>query len=131
MRLLLDTHVAVWAVMGAARLSHETIGMIADAGNQVAVSMASLWEIAVKNNLGRPPRDPIGLSLAAAIGEFAAASFATVPIDLRHVAEVERLPHLHGDPFDRLLVATAIADTWRLLTNDARLAAYGDHVLLV
>ena len=131
MRLLLDTHIAVWAVADLHRLRDATAAMIEDVENEVAVSIASLWEIAIKNNLGRVARDPIGLSLAHALDAFAEASFAILPISTRHLAEVERLPTLHGDPFDRLLVATAQADGYRLMTHDARLAPYGNHVMVI
>ena len=131
MRLLLDTHVAVWAVADLARLRTASAAMIEDGGNDVAVGMASLWEIAIKNNLGRAVRDPVGLSLAQAIEAFAEASFAILPIATRHLAEVERLPTIHLDPFDRLLVATARVDGFRLVTHDEILAAYGDHVMVV
>ena len=130
-RLLLDTHVAIWAVSAVERLPPSAVDMIEDTTNVVAVSLASLWEIAIKNNLGRAPREPIGLSLAEAIAEFETASFTILPIERQHLAGVERLPHVHGDPFDRLLVATAYADTYRLMTNDRTLTAYGDHVFLV
>ena len=71
------------------------------------------------------------MSAVRAVAEFAAAGFEQVAITFDHIKEVERLPALHGDPFDRLLVATALADTFRLVTHDRTLAAYGDHVLIV
>lgn len=131
MRLLLDTHVAIWAVLGAPKLGTLATRAIADPANDVLVSIATLWEIAIKNNLGRAVRDPIGLTLTQAVEEFAAASFALLPIETRHLHEVERLPLHHGDPFDRLLVAQARADGYRLMTHDASLAAYGDHVMVI
>ncbi|TPG20378.1 type II toxin-antitoxin system VapC family toxin [Sphingomonas koreensis] len=130
MRLLLDTHVAIWAVSSVETLPESVAAMIAEPANEVSVSMASLWEIAIKNSLG-PRRTAIGLSTAQAIEEFTAASFEVLPIEVRHALGVERLPHLHGDPFDRLLIATAEADTYRLVTHDRALAAYGDYVILV
>jgi PIN domain nuclease of toxin-antitoxin system len=129
--LLLDTHVAIWAVTGADALPASIAATIADPGNEVAVSMASLWEIAIKGSLAPSRRDSTGMSAEQAMEEFAAASFEIVPIEFKHVKCVESLPPFHRDPFDRLLVATALADTYRLVTHDRALAAYGDHVMVV
>lgn len=128
MRLLLDTHVAVWAVTGSRKLPSAATTMIADPINDVSFSMATLWEIAIKNATGR---SNLGLTSLQAAGEFAAADFQQLPIALRHIAEVEQMPRVHGDPFDRLIVATAKAEGMRLVTHDRTLGAYGDHVLLV
>lgn len=128
MRLLLDTHVAIWAVTGSEKLSDLGATMIADPAHDIYFSMATLLEMAIKNATGR---SNLGLALSQAATEFAAADFHELPIALRHVAEVERMPRLHGDPFDRLLVATAKVEGFQLLTHDRTLAAYGDHVLLV
>lgn len=131
MRLLLDTHVAVWAVSRVERLSHAATALIEDTRNEVFVSTASLLEIAIKNSLGRPPRDPIGLTLAEAQQAFLVAEFIIIPIESSHLVSLEQMPPLHGDPFDRLIVATAQADTYRLVTHDRTLAAYGEHITLV
>ena len=128
MRLLLDTHVAVWAVTGSPNLSASAATMIADAESDVAFGTVTLLEIAIKNATGR---SNLGITSAQAAEEFDAARFSQLQIALRHLVELERTPRLHGDPFDRLLVATAKAEGLRLLTHDRALAAYGDHVLLV
>ena len=94
------------------------------------MSLASLWEIAIKNSLGRRVRQPIGLSAAAARTEFEAAQFQLLPIDMDAIERVETLPPVHGDPFDRLLVATAQSGTWQLLTHDRELAEYGPMVIV-
>jgi len=130
LRLLLDTHVAVWAVTGAHRLAHTTLALISEA-DAVAVSIASLWEVAVKNNLGRRVTDPLGISVANARAEFDAASFDVLSISLAHLTQVEVLPLIHRDPFDRMIVAVALADTYRLVTHDRTLREYGGDVLLV
>ena len=128
MRLLLDTHVAIWAVTGSGKLSDLGVTMIADPAHDIYFSIATLWEMAIKNASGR---SNLGLASSQAAKEFAVADFRELPIALRHVVEVEQMPRLHGDPFDRLLVATAKAEGLHLLTHDRTLAAYGDHVLLV
>lgn len=128
MRLLIDTHIAIWAVMHDPGLSPRATAMIADPENDVAISIASLWEIAIKNAVGRAP---LPMTVVQAAAAFEAASFTRLPITIAHLAEIENLPNCHRDPFDRLLVATAIADTYRLVTTDHALRDYGDHVLLV
>ena len=131
MRLLLDTHIAVWALTGSQKLSDAAAALIENSANEVVVSIVSLWEIAIKNNLPRPAREPFGVTLDEAESGFAELGLVRLAIEPRHLREVERLESRHGDPFDCLMVATAIADTYRLVTHDRQLAAYGDHVMLV
>ncbi len=88
----------------------------------------SVWEIAIKNQLSRHAINVTGRQFAALIAE---AGFELLPVTARHALEIENLPNEHGDPFDRLLVATARAETYRLLTHDRALAAYDDHVMAV
>lgn len=130
MRLLLDTHVGVWSVSGSPRLASSVVEMIAEA-EVVAMSVASLWEIAIKNNLGRHARDPLNVSVRDAREAFAAVSFEILPIELAHMQVVEILPLIHRDPFDRLIVAVAQSDTYRLVTHDRTLREYGGDTLVV
>jgi PIN domain nuclease of toxin-antitoxin system len=130
MRLLLDTHVAVWAVAQRERLSAETLSLIADPTNDVCVSVVSLWEVGIKFALGRPG-DPMPFSATEAHQWFEQARFRTFPVEARHATAVDRLPAIHTDPFDRLLVAQAMAEPMALLTRDARLAGYSELVTLV
>jgi PIN domain nuclease of toxin-antitoxin system len=130
-RLLLDTHIAIWAVMDDPRLGSDTRAAISAAQNTVGVSLASLWEIAIKNNLGRVAREPFGMSMPQALGEFRAADFEILPIDDAAIERVEKMPRLHGDPFDRLLIATASVGSWQFMTHDRALTAYGPHILAV
>lgn len=129
MRLLLDTHIVAWWALGDPKLSEQGRALIDDDRSYVAVSVASIWEAASKGRLDRV--SAIGLS-AIAMADFVLESGADlIDVSLGQTLKVEQLPLLHGDPFDRLLVATALADTYRLVTSDRALAAYGDHVLLV
>ena len=131
MRLLLDTHIAIWAVLDAPMLTDHARQLIQNPANEVAVSLASLWEIAIKNGLKRSGAGAIGFSVGIAQEAFAAASFDIQPFDIEVLRAVEQLPHHHGDPFDRLIVATAETFDYRLMTHDQTLAAYGGHVLIV
>jgi PIN domain nuclease of toxin-antitoxin system len=125
----LDTHVALWATTEPERLPSPIAELIADPNNEVFVSVVSLWEIAIKRSRGRHP-STMPISAAEAQLEFAAVDFAILKVEAEHAVAVEALPPLHGDPFDRLLVAQALTEPLRLVTHDAALAAYSDTVIL-
>lgn len=127
MRLLLDTHVAIWALVSPELIPERIAGLIADADNEVFVSAASIWEIGIKFALGKASAPPF--SAKEAVSYFAQAGFITLPVTALHAAAVEDLPPLHADPFDRLLVAQAITEPLRLISHDAKVAAYGSIVL--
>ncbi|HVY33990.1 MAG TPA: type II toxin-antitoxin system VapC family toxin [Caulobacteraceae bacterium] len=131
MRLLLDTHIALWALVDDSRLPQRATELITDPANTIAVSAASVWEIALKHALGRGGPNAMPLSGREAMTYFAQAGYDLLPISPEHAAAVETLPSLHADPFDRMLVAQALAEPMRLLTHDAVLARYGDMVLKV
>jgi PIN domain nuclease of toxin-antitoxin system len=124
MRLLLDTHIFLWAVQGNARLKASARQMI-EGADAVYVSAASLWEVAIKSALGKIDADPD--ELVAAID---ASGFIELPVRAIHAAGVARLPVLHTDPFDRLLIAQALAEPLKLLTADPMLAQYSNLVVM-
>ncbi|HVR82014.1 MAG TPA: type II toxin-antitoxin system VapC family toxin [Luteimonas sp.] len=128
MRLLLDTHVAIWALTADNRLSKNASARIADPENHVFVSAVSIWEIAIKHALGR---GAVPFSGEAALGYFSEAGYEWLDIRPAHAAAIEALPMLHGDPFDRMLVAQALTEPLRLLTHDQALVPYSDTILLV
>ncbi len=125
MRLLLDTHVFLWAVTDSPRLGVDARRAI-ESADAVHVSAASIWEAAIKARLGKLDADP--LELVDAIGR---SGFVELPVRASHAAAVARLPAHHADPFDRLLVAQAVTEPLRLLTADAALARYSELVVLV
>ena len=122
MRLLLDTHVALWAITDDQRLTLQARTLIADEANEIFVSLASLWEIAIKHGLGRGDM-PVGARPAHVY--FQAAGYRLLDIRADHLEQLEALPHLHGDPFDRMLIAQALAVPLRLVTHDQAIVAYG------
>lgn len=128
MRLLLDTHVALWALTNDPRLSRRARALIEDPANDVLVSAASVWEIAIKHALGR---GDMPISGDQALDWFRQAGYALLPIAPDHAAAVEHLPDHHRDPFDRLLVAQAIAEPLRPLTRDPLVLRYGDMAIAV
>ena len=122
--MLLDTHLLLWALAAPARLPPKARRVIRDA--DVYVSAASIWEISIKAALGKLRADPHEV-LAA----LEPAGFLSLPIAGEHAARVARLPTVHRDPFDRLLVAQALVEPMRLLTDDAILDGYGEIVTVV
>ncbi len=124
MRLLLDTHVALWAVARTGRLPPAIQTLIGDVGNDVFVSAASLWEISIKRSLPRRRLGDISMSSAQAMTLFLQAGYGLLAISSDHAIAVEGLPPLHDDPFDRILVAQALCEPMRLVTHDNQVAAY-------
>lgn len=131
MRLLLDTHILLWRLVGSERLSAAAIALMDDEASQLYASAASVWEVAIKWSLrkGAPDDMPIsGKDFAAALTE---TGLPILPIEPAHAAALDDLPLLHRDPFDRLLLATARHEGLTLLTHDARLGEYGVGVRLI
>lgn len=125
MRLLLDTHIVLWALAGHVRLPSEAKRLM-KAAEAVYVSAASIWEVAIKQRLGKLKVAPA--DLLAGIDE---AGFLELPVRAVHAARVADLALIHTDPFDRLLVAQAISEPLRLVTSDAALQQYTDLVTVV
>jgi PIN domain nuclease of toxin-antitoxin system len=128
MRILLDTHIALWALTDSPRLSPEARTMILDPSNDIFFSAATVWEIAIKHRLAR--RDmPVSGSEAREL--FVRSGYVELPITAIHAATTESLPPHHADPFDRIMVAQAIAEPLRFLTHDRALLPYGHPISLV
>jgi PIN domain nuclease of toxin-antitoxin system len=121
-RLLLDTCAFLWAAAGDARLSANARALFSDPDNEVALSSASAWEIAVKHALGKLPLPERPERLVPAVR----ARLAVEPLAFDEAAAlaVHRLPPLHRDPFDRMLIAQAITRGLVILTPDALIAQY-------
>jgi PIN domain nuclease of toxin-antitoxin system len=130
MRLLLDTHIALWAVTDDLRLSEAARALIVEPANEVFVSVAAIWEIAIKQAVRRSV-SAMPVSAATALVDFLAAGFQMLDIIPAHVLAWEALPGLHRDPFDRIMVAQALSTPLRLLTRDTKVAAYSDTIIVV
>lgn len=123
LRLLLDTNAVIWFAAGSAQMGATARAAIDDASNEKHVSVASIWEIAIKRAIGR-------LDLGPDVRRrIAAAGFSELDVDGEHAERAGGLPLLHGDPFDRMLVAQAQIEGLTLVTSDAALARYGVAVL--
>ncbi len=128
MRLLLDTHIALWAISDDPRLSGAARALITAPENEIFVSAASIWEIAIKYRLGRTTMPVSG---AEALGWFRESGYRLLAISPEHAVAVEALVPLHADPFDRMLVAQALHEPLRLVTHDAQVACYSDTIIAV
>lgn len=122
-RILLDTHLLLWAVAEPKKLPAGVRRRIEEA--DVFVSAVSIWEVSIKAALGKLAADPKEL-----LAEIEPAGFNLLSITGEHAAAVIGLPAIHADPFDRMLVAQAKTEPMILLTNDTILAGYGDCVEL-
>lgn len=121
MKLLLDTHLLLWAAQDAKRLSKAARVLIDDVENEVLFSAASLWEITIKSALDRADFQVDSRVLRRALLD---NGYTELAITGEHAINIDRLPAAHKDPFDRLLVAQATVEGILLLTSDARLAHY-------
>jgi len=128
MRLLLDTHLLVWAMGSPERLPSGLAAMLEDPQNTPVFSVASLWELVIKKALGRPDFNVEPALLRRALLD---GGWQELPIAASHGLAVAQLPLFHRDPFDRLLLAQASADGLLLLTADSQLAQYPGPVRLM
>ena len=121
MRVLLDTHVVLWALGQPHRLPEQTRALIADHSNRLVFSAATICEIAVKRGLDRPDfrTDPVLIRQ-----ELLDLGYEDLAVTSAHAAAVASLPPIHKDPFDRLLIAQAIVEGIFLLTADATILRY-------
>jgi len=117
-KLLLDTHAALWWLADDEHLGGDAARQLTDESNRVLLSSAVVWEVAIKRSLGKlqAPADMAATLLSGGVHPLA--------ITIEHAAAVEALPCHHGDPFDRILVAQAIAEGAAIVSQDERLAAY-------
>jgi PIN domain nuclease of toxin-antitoxin system len=131
MRLLLDTHVALWVIADPTKLSKRALDLLNDLDNTCSVSAVTIWEIAIKHPLSGRRVGRMPVSSARALELFGAAGFELLAVTPRHAVAVEALPPLHSDPFDRMLVAQAITEPMRLVTADGQVAAYDPSIILI
>ena len=120
MNLLIDTHVLLWWATSSKRLGRQASDLLSEPHNTVWVSAASIWEISIKISLKR-----LDSRLTSQVPEnLESNGFRPLPITIAHALAVRDLPHHHGDPFDRILIAQAQCEDLTLLTADAAIQAY-------
>lgn len=128
MRLLIDTHLLIWAAEGIERLSAEAVKLMGDQDNVLVFSAASIWEVAIKQALNRQDFSVDASLLRRGLIE---SGYEELPIAAAHAIAVADLPGIHNDPFDRMLIAQARTEGLLLLTADRRLASYPGPIQLV
>ena len=123
MKLLLDTHAFLWFISGDAALSSKGRALIEDEAHDKLVSIGSLWEIAIKNSIGKLPlAKPFGQLIPEQLQR---GGFEVLGLTVGHTAHLAQLPLHHRDPFDRMLVAQCLTENLSLVSNDDALDAYG------
>lgn len=129
--MLRDTPIALWATQGSPKFGLPVCEAITELAIEVAVSLVSLWETAIKHSLHRTGLGSMPISLTVAGSCFAAARYVILPIAAEHCTMREKLWLQNSDPFDRMSVAQAMKESLQLLTRDARISAYGSMISLV
>lgn len=125
MRVLLDTHILLWTLTDDPKLSSKAKKLIEDAAD-IYISAATFWEMAIKVGLGK-----LTVDLEEIRWYCLESGFVELPITSEHAIAVKDLEHHHKDPFDRLIVATAVSEPMKLLTADPQLARYTSLAILV
>ena len=123
MRVLLDTHIFLWAIQEDAKLSAPTKTLIKDA-QAVFVSTASIWELAIKASRGK-----LNVDVSMLADAIAPSGFTELPVRVPEAVRVSSLAFIHGDPFDRILIAQAMVGSMRFLTADRVLKQYSPIVI--
>ncbi len=124
MKLLLDTNALMWAVEGNSRLGRKALAKIENPRNEIAFSTVSLWEIIIKIRVGKLRQDWKKLAATAI-----QAGFRRIDINVTHMQALDTLPFYHGDPFDHLILAQAIAEQATIVTADSNMMRYGVPIL--
>ena len=128
MNLLLDTHVALWAITDSPRLTPRARELITSPRSSIWISAATIWEITIKHGLHRGDMPVSGQD---ALRYFRESGYRLLAIEPEHAAAIAELAPHHQDPFDRMLVAQALTEPMRLLTHDAVVARYSDSIIAV
>lgn len=128
MRVLLDTHIILWAAIEPRKLSAKASRILRDANNELYFSAANLWEIAIKSGKGLANFKVDSRVLHRSL---LANGYTELPITGHHALAVEHLPDHHADPFDRILLAQAMVEGIYLLTADSRIELYAGPVIKV
>ena len=127
MRLLLDSNVLLWALSDRKRLTTKVRRLLESDEHELFVSRASIWELSIK--VAKVRFEMPGSSVRSLLDEIGKMGILILPISDAHILRVETLPHHHGDPFDRMIVAQALEEECTILSSDVGLAAYDARVI--
>ena len=122
MRVLVDTHTFIWALLKDHRLSARAKQILSSDEHELVFSLVSLWEIAVKMKIGK--LNALGSFVEYIRAEMEAYGMELLPIRFEHILQLEQLPLHHGEPFDRLIIAQAVSESLPILTHDSKFPPY-------
>ncbi|MCC2624893.1 MAG: hypothetical protein K0R14_766 [Burkholderiales bacterium] len=125
MKLLLDTHVLLWVSQDHPNLAKQAKELIIDGNNYVYFSTASIWEIMIKKRVSK-----LDINIKTFVADLYKMNIFELPIEIEHILKLEELPNHHKDPFDRILIAQALAEPVKLITHDQALLAYSPDLVL-
>ena len=127
-KILLDTHIALWSLYESGRLSEEEKKLLESTRNDVYVSLASVWEVAIKNRIGKSD-----VNAEVFLDDCIETGFEILPIEAEHILGLYSLPDFvngHRDPFDRMLMSQALSEQCRLFTKDGKILQYDLPIFL-
>jgi PIN domain nuclease of toxin-antitoxin system len=127
MKVLVDTHTFIWALLHDRRLTAKAKQVLRSDQHELVFSLVSLWEIAIKIKTGK--LNAIGSSVVYIRDQMDAYGMELLPIRYEHILNLEQLPHHHSDPFDRLLIAQAFTESLPILTGDKVFTQYGVKIV--
>ena len=127
MKLLLDSNVLLWSIFDRKMLSSKVRRLIEDDAHEIFVSVASVWELSIKVAKGKLAMP--GGSIRYVMEQIRRTETTVLPLSNKHILRVETLPHHHGDPFDRMIVAQALEEDCTILSSDVAMAAYDARVI--
>jgi PIN domain nuclease of toxin-antitoxin system len=127
LKLLLDSNVLLWSIFDRKRLSSKVRRLIEDDAHEIFVSVASVWELSIKVAKGKLAMP--GGSIRYVMEQMERTGTKVLPLADKHILRMETLPHHHGDPFDRMIVAQALEEECAILSSDVRMAAYDARVI--
>jgi|SRR6185437_7785011 len=125
MKLLLDTHILLWVSQDHPKLTKQAKELIIDGNNDVYFSTASIWEIMIKKNTSK-----LNINIKSFVADLYKMNIFELPIEIEHIIKLEELANHHKDPFDRILVAQALAEPIKLITHDKILLAYSPDLVI-
>lgn len=128
MKYLIDTHILIWHAQANEKLHAKIIEIINDSSNEIFVSAVSIWEMAIKKNLGKLAYPESFTKLEY---DFVANFFELLPIKFIHNEVFSKLPQYHKDPFDRMIIAQAMAEDFTIITQDEKFKAYEPAVKII
>lgn len=126
MNILIDTHILLWSLYKTEKLSSRTISLLSNDDNLKYISLASVWEIEIKNSIGKLDYDA-----SEVLKDAEEAGFKVLDIKKKHIFGLHNLERIHNDPFDRLLISQAETEELSFITSDSKIKQYGKDFVIM